>query len=43
VPDIGGEGGVAYFAHVGGFIFGLALVKLFAQRSPGLPAPTAPG
>jgi membrane associated rhomboid family serine protease len=43
VPDIGGEGGVAYFAHVGGFIFGLALVKLFAQRRPGLPAPTAPG
>jgi membrane associated rhomboid family serine protease len=31
-PEIGGEGGVAYFAHVGGFIFGLALVKLFATR-----------
>jgi membrane associated rhomboid family serine protease len=43
VPDIGGEGGVAYFAHVGGFIFGLALVKLFAQRTPGLPASMAPG
>jgi len=24
-------GGVAYWAHVGGFITGLALVKLFAQ------------
>jgi membrane associated rhomboid family serine protease len=41
VPDVGGQGGVAYFAHVGGFIFGLALVKLFAQRQPGLPEPAA--
>jgi membrane associated rhomboid family serine protease len=39
VPDVGGQGGVAYFAHVGGFVFGLALVKLFARRQPGLPAP----
>ena len=31
-PDVGGEGGVAYFAHVGGFLFGLAAVKLFATR-----------
>jgi membrane associated rhomboid family serine protease len=32
-PDIGGEGGgVAYFAHVGGFLFGLLLIKLFADR-----------
>jgi membrane associated rhomboid family serine protease len=32
-PEIGGQGGgVAYFAHVGGFIFGLALIHLFAQR-----------
>jgi membrane associated rhomboid family serine protease len=30
-PDVGG-GGVAYFAHVGGFLFGLAMVKLFAAR-----------
>jgi membrane associated rhomboid family serine protease len=36
VPDIGGQGGVAYFAHVGGFIFGLALVKLFARYPTGL-------
>ena len=28
----GGGGGVAYFAHVGGFVFGLAAIKLFAQR-----------
>src|ERR1700730_3561844 len=27
---IGGGGGVAYFAHVGGFLFGLALIRLFA-------------
>ncbi len=38
VPDIGGQGGVAYFAHVGGFIFGLALVKVFARYPPGLTA-----
>ncbi|HEX3433643.1 MAG TPA: rhomboid family intramembrane serine protease [Solirubrobacteraceae bacterium] len=29
---IGGGGGVAYFAHVGGFVFGLALIKLFVSR-----------
>jgi membrane associated rhomboid family serine protease len=28
----GGGGGVAYFAHVGGFAFGLLAVKLFAKR-----------
>jgi membrane associated rhomboid family serine protease len=33
VPDLGGDG-VAYFAHVGGFVFGLALVRFFAQRRP---------
>jgi len=27
---VGGGGGVAYFAHVGGFVFGLALIGLFA-------------
>jgi membrane associated rhomboid family serine protease len=27
-----GGGGVAYFAHVGGFIFGLLAIKLFASR-----------
>jgi membrane associated rhomboid family serine protease len=29
----GGGGGVAYFAHVGGFVFGLAAIKLFASRN----------
>ena len=28
----GGGGGVAYFAHIGGFVFGLAAIKLFAER-----------
>ena len=28
----GGEGGVAYFAHIGGFVFGLIAIKLFANR-----------
>jgi rhomboid family protein len=27
-----GGGGVAYWAHIGGFVFGLALIKLFANR-----------
>jgi len=31
-PLAGGEGGVAYFAHIGGFIFGLIIIKLFANR-----------
>ena len=30
---IGGEGGgIAYFAHIGGFLFGLATIKLLANR-----------
>jgi membrane associated rhomboid family serine protease len=39
----GAEGGVAYFAHIGGFLFGLLTVKMFANRikddytSPRLP------
>jgi membrane associated rhomboid family serine protease len=37
----GGGGGVAYFAHVGGFAFGLLLVRLLAtrrkQQSPAYP------
>jgi membrane associated rhomboid family serine protease len=28
----GGGGGVAYFAHIGGFLFGLATIRLFANR-----------
>ena len=31
-PDVGSQGGTAYFAHIGGFLFGLAAVKLFAKR-----------
>jgi membrane associated rhomboid family serine protease len=30
-PLGGGGGGVAYFAHIGGFVFGLLLIKLFAN------------
>jgi membrane associated rhomboid family serine protease len=30
-PDLEG-GGVAYWAHIGGFLFGLAAIKLFAHR-----------
>jgi membrane associated rhomboid family serine protease len=29
---LGGGGGVAYFAHIGGFLFGLLTVKLLATR-----------
>jgi membrane associated rhomboid family serine protease len=31
-PDVGSQGGVAYFAHLGGFAFGLLTIKLFAKR-----------
>jgi membrane associated rhomboid family serine protease len=31
-PDVGGGGGVAYWAHLGGFIFGMAAIMLFAHR-----------
>jgi membrane associated rhomboid family serine protease len=32
-PEIGGQGGgVAYFAHIGGFLLGLATIHLFAKR-----------
>jgi membrane associated rhomboid family serine protease len=34
----GGGGGVAYFAHIGGFVFGLALVKVFANRHKDVPS-----
>jgi membrane associated rhomboid family serine protease len=43
VPDVAGAGGVAYFAHVGGFLFGLAAVKLFTLgREPPAPEPRLP-
>jgi membrane associated rhomboid family serine protease len=31
-PTGGAGGGVAYFAHIGGFAFGLIFIKLFAKR-----------
>jgi membrane associated rhomboid family serine protease len=41
-PEVGGGEGIAYFAHVGGFLFGLATIKLLARRrsdpEPQLPA-----
>ncbi len=30
---VGGSGGVAYFAHIGGFLFGLLAIRLFADRA----------
>ena len=33
----GGGGGVAYFAHVGGFVFGLLLIRAFAVHRKRLP------
>ena len=32
VQPVGEGGGVAYFAHIGGFVFGLLVIKLFASR-----------
>jgi membrane associated rhomboid family serine protease len=29
---VGGSGGVAYFAHIGGFVFGALLIRLFANK-----------
>jgi membrane associated rhomboid family serine protease len=36
---IGGGGGVAHFAHVGGFVFGLVLIGLFAKQRKSTPPP----
>jgi membrane associated rhomboid family serine protease len=33
----GGGGGVAYFAHIGGFLFGLLTVRLLATRRKRVP------
>jgi membrane associated rhomboid family serine protease len=30
---VGGSGGVAYFAHIGGFVFGFLMIRLFANRA----------
>jgi membrane associated rhomboid family serine protease len=34
----GNEGSVAYFAHIGGFVFGLLAIKLFAKRKRAAPS-----
>jgi membrane associated rhomboid family serine protease len=34
IADTSQGGGVAYMAHIGGFVAGLILVKLFATRQP---------
>lgn len=34
---VGSAGGVAYFAHIGGFLFGLALIGLFAKHRRSVP------
>lgn len=39
VPEVAGEQGIAYLAHVGGFLFGLAAIKLFAMRRAEAPPP----
>jgi membrane associated rhomboid family serine protease len=31
-PVVESGGGVAYFAHIGGFVFGLLLIRAFADR-----------
>jgi membrane associated rhomboid family serine protease len=36
---LGGGGGVAYFAHVGGFAFGLILIRLFVKHRKAGPPP----
>jgi membrane associated rhomboid family serine protease len=37
---LGGGEGVAYFAHIGGFAFGLLAIRMFARRRA--PEPTWP-
>jgi membrane associated rhomboid family serine protease len=32
VLNIGAGGGVAWFAHIGGFLIGIALIKVFTKR-----------
>jgi membrane associated rhomboid family serine protease len=34
---VGSGGGVAYYAHIGGFLFGLALIGLFARQRRSAP------
>ena len=37
---LGNSGGVAYFAHVGGFVFGALVIRLVAKRGKRLASPT---
>jgi membrane associated rhomboid family serine protease len=37
VNHTGGGGGVANFAHIGGFVFGLALIRAFARQQKSMP------
>jgi membrane associated rhomboid family serine protease len=39
ITDLAGDSGIAYFAHVGGFVFGLAAIKLFVDRRRAPPSP----
>ena len=42
ISDLAGGDSVAYLAHVGGFVFGLAAIRLFANRVRGrVPGPPA--
>ncbi len=36
IMNIGLGGGVAWFAHVGGFIFGMILIRIFVKKRPGM-------
>jgi rhomboid family protein len=36
-PTGGGGGGVAYFAHIGGFLFGLLAIRVLAERRKTVP------
>jgi len=43
VDPTGGGGGVAYFAHIGGFVFGLLAIRAFARyRNPNYGGPRYP-
>jgi membrane associated rhomboid family serine protease len=43
VDPTGGGGGVAYFAHIGGFVFGLLAIRAFARyQNPNYGGPRYP-
>ena len=41
-PEVGGGEGIAYFAHVGGFLFGLATIRLLVRGRRDDPEPPLP-